>query len=343
MNKMRNCTDYSSWILTNTSKCAHDGINHSNLGEYYDEPYRTLSIVIDSTIMFPIALGNLILVLSIIQFRHLHTTHYYLILNLAISDTFVGVILLPYDIYTLAVPQSSQQKITCLLRFAFHMVSWSSSVSGLFLISAERYIAIKHPFRYPTLVTSRRTFVTVVFIWILNIIISITPLMGANTWAPGMVCVPSKIWTMTYGILTAFSLLPLILITFFMYATVIKTSWGHMEAVNKQMNVVFAMTTLDTRELKKNYDLPNIHKAKIMALIFGIFLLCWLPFCAVLIAQRILYGHEQLAKAKAYLLTLLKINSLLNFLVYCTRSMTLRNAMLQLIFCKVSGETHSRK
>lgn len=332
--KMENCTADLYGIFTNTSKCDQFLVKLSDLGEYYSEPYRTLSIVVDSIIMFPIAFGNILLILSIIRFRHLHNIHYYLVLNLAISDTFVGMILLPNDIYTLVLPQSSQQKTTCLLRFAFHMVSWSSSVSGLFLISAERYIAIKHPFRYPTLVTPGRTFVTVVIIWMLNIIISFTPLLGANTWTPGAVCVPSNIWNMAYGCVTAFSLFPLILVTFFMYASVIKTTWCHMKVVNTQINVVSVMTTSENGEIKRNDELPNIHKAKIMALIFGIFLLCWLPFCAVLMAQRVLYRNKKLAKAKVYLLSLLKINSLLNFLVYFTRSVVLRNAIQRLIFCK---------
>lgn len=121
------------------------------------------------------------------------------ILSLAFSDLLTGIAFVyptswgftilvagyDFDIYKVMKYVTQRENYyTCLLLdgpgllFACMM----SSVLSLGIIAGERYIAVFHSFRYPFWITTKRTVLAIIILWIISIIVAILPLSGWNNW-----------------------------------------------------------------------------------------------------------------------------------------------------------------
>ncbi len=73
-----------------------------------------------------------------------------LIINLAVSDFFNGLVALPfYIIPQYVIPEALDLPVVCVLTFATMHYSASVSMLTTFCIAIERYVAILHPFWEP--------------------------------------------------------------------------------------------------------------------------------------------------------------------------------------------------
>ncbi|KAM9710566.1 trace amine-associated receptor 13c-like [Menidia menidia] len=127
----------------------------------------TLSFVSVLTVIL-----NLLVIISISHYRQLHTPTNILLLSLAVSDCFVGLLLLPGEIL---------RNITCwylgdIACFIFVYTSFivtSASVGDMVLISIDRYVAICQPLHYQTRVTEKRVKVCVCLCWLCSVLYNI--------------------------------------------------------------------------------------------------------------------------------------------------------------------------
>ncbi|GAB1610926.1 adenosine receptor A2a-like [Argonauta hians] len=303
-----------------------------NNGAYYDEPYRTFSIVVDSLLILPAVFGNLVLIYYVSRTKELRNIGNYLVINLALDDIFMGVFIIPYDIYVLYNISLGQNKLLCLLRFFLHNMNGSNSSFNLFIISLERYIALLHPFNYGRYVTCTRILIVVICSRIISLVVAGVPLMGVNNWKIGMECDPSRIWVDEYSLFCSLWGIVIIMLTSFCYGRVIKVAFKHIDAVIKQRE------SLDTQG-NTNHK-ADIRKTKMMALIFGLFLLYWSPFSILLFFQRIYKDNYTLAVAKCYALTFIKSNCFINFVVYLFRSKNFRKNLRCSFLNNVSPQRH---
>ncbi|XP_029657217.1 adenosine receptor A2a-like [Octopus sinensis] len=302
-----------------------------NNGPYYDEPYRTFSIIVDSLLILPAIAGNLIIVYFVSKSKELRNVGNYLVISLAFDDVFMGACILPYDIYVLYNTSLGQNKVLCLLRFVLHNMTGSNSIFNLFFISLERYIAIIHPFNYNKFVTYPRLIAGIIAARVYSLVMASIPLMGDHKWTPGVQCDPSRIWVTWYSYFCSLWVVCLISLTIFCYSRVIKVAFRHIDAVIKQRESVDTEGESDHK--------ADIRKTKMMALIFGLFLLYWSPFSLVLFFQRLYKDSVVLAQAKCYSLTFIKSNCCINFIVYMSRSKAFRKNLRCFCLTKVSPDS----
>ncbi|XP_017296856.1 trace amine-associated receptor 13c-like [Kryptolebias marmoratus] len=112
---------------------------------------------------------NFLVIISISHFRQLHTPTNLFLLSLAVSDFLVGLLLMPVRIL---------QKGGCWFFGSFmcgfyNYVSFiitSASVGNMVLISADRYVAICDPLRYPNKVTQRKVVICVFLCWACSVL-----------------------------------------------------------------------------------------------------------------------------------------------------------------------------
>ncbi|XP_068186168.1 trace amine-associated receptor 13c-like [Antennarius striatus] len=107
---------------------------------------------------------NLLVIISISHFKQLHTPTNLLLLSLACSDFFVGVlfcfhILISDGCWVLGA-------IMCTLYTILEFTTTSASVGTMVLISVDRYMAICDPLRYSTKINERRVTICICLCWV---------------------------------------------------------------------------------------------------------------------------------------------------------------------------------
>ncbi|KAF2985794.1 hypothetical protein EK904_010956 [Melospiza melodia maxima] len=180
---------------------------------------------------------------------------------------------------------------------------------SLCIISVDRYIGVKYSLKYPTIMTERKAGVILVVVWLSSMVISIGPLLGWKEPPPPDDSICSITEEPGYALFSSlFSFyLPLmvILVMYFRIYVVARRTTRSLEAGvkkerNKSMEVVLRIhcrsvleeplsstrskghnfrSSLSVRLLKFSREKKA---AKTLAIVVGVFILCWFPFFFIL-------------------------------------------------------------
>ncbi|XP_068602790.1 trace amine-associated receptor 13c-like [Brachionichthys hirsutus] len=124
-------------------------------------------IVMPFTSLLTVTL-NLLVIVSIAHFKQLHTPTNLLLLSLACSDFFVGVLLCFHILIS-----DGCWALGNLMCGLFNIVDFtctSASVGTMVLISVDRYVAICDPLRYSTKITVSRVTTCIWLCWVCSIL-----------------------------------------------------------------------------------------------------------------------------------------------------------------------------
>lgn len=122
--------------------------------------------------------GNVLVITVISQTRSLHTATSVFIVTLSISDLCTSLtVMLPSGIALASQSYQSYQEQFCDFLGFCYIQFRIASIFALSSISVERCTAIQVPLKYATLVTRRRTTVTVVLIWTIPCIMATLPFL----------------------------------------------------------------------------------------------------------------------------------------------------------------------
>ena len=114
---------------------------------------------------------NVVTIHAIRKTSSLPTTLKTLLLNLAVTDVGVGLIVQPS--YTSLLVKWLQNSDDCNFRGVFVMISSTfclASFLGVLAVSVDRFLAIHLHLRYQELVTPRRVVAVVISMWLLSVI-----------------------------------------------------------------------------------------------------------------------------------------------------------------------------
>uniref|UniRef100_A0A671KMZ1 G-protein coupled receptors family 1 profile domain-containing protein n=1 Tax=Sinocyclocheilus anshuiensis TaxID=1608454 RepID=A0A671KMZ1_9TELE len=163
-----------------------------------------------------------------------------------------------------------------------------SSILHLSLISVDRYMAICDPLRYRMRVTNNTVTVFITFIWLFSFVYSFSVVFSGIT-AVGLemlilqtYCVGScvvffnKDWGIVCPILTFF--LPGTIMSS-LYLKIFYVARKHAKVMSERMTGGMKSQSSAHRERKA---------AKTLAIVMGVFLLCWLPYFTAAKAFKIL-------------------------------------------------------
>ena len=106
--------------------------------------------------------------------RQLHTPTNLLLLSLAVSDFFVG--LLMFFQIMLIDGCWLLGDLMCTLYYVLDLFITSASVGTMVFISVDRYVAICHPLHYSTKITVRGVALGTCLCWVCSALYSITAL-----------------------------------------------------------------------------------------------------------------------------------------------------------------------
>ncbi|XP_045910524.1 trace amine-associated receptor 13c-like [Micropterus dolomieu] len=223
---------------------------------------------------------NLLVIISISHFKQLHTPTNLLLLSLAVSDFFVG--LLMFFQIMLIDGCWYLGDLLCVLYLCLGYIITSTSVGNMVLICADRYVAICHPLHYSTKVTQKRVQVCVSLCWIFSVIFQILVLKD-NFEQPGSaisctgecVAVSNNITELAH--LVFFFIGPVtVIIVLYMRVFVVAVSQAramrsHIVAVTLQGSV------------KVNVKKSEIKAARTLGVVVVVFLICLCPYYIVVL------------------------------------------------------------
>lgn len=136
-----------------------------------------LGVVLGAFIVFAIV-GNILVILSVVCNRHLRIPTNYFIINLAIADLLLGTTVLPVSATLEILNYWVFGRIFCDIWAAVDVLCCTASIMSLCVISIDRYIGVRYPLQYPTIVTEKRALLAMLGVWVLAVVISIGPLLG---------------------------------------------------------------------------------------------------------------------------------------------------------------------
>ena len=265
-------------------------------------------------------LGNTLILVALHKETSLHPPSKLLYCNLAITDLCVGIIVEPLFVtYWTSVVKERWD----ICYYAFWAVSYSGftlcavSLLTVTAISVDRLLALLLGLRYRQVVTLRRTFITVIALWILSIV------SACNIFGNSLI----TSWFQYIG--TAMCLVTII----FAYTKVFVTLRHNQIHINPVQSHVFPGQPSQAIPL----NIARFRKAVNSALWVQVTLIvCYLPFGIVvaLTPQRGMPLSSYLAWNFAAIIVYL--NSSLNPFLYCWKIREVRQAVketLRQLFC----------
>lgn len=261
-----------------------------------------LGVALSAFILVAIV-GNVLVILSVVCNKHLQTVTNFFIVNLAMADLLLSTIVLPFSASLEVFGCWVFGRLFCNIWAAVDVLCCTASILSLCIISVDRYIGVKHCLKYPCIMTERKAVVILVLVWVVSTVISVGPLLGWKEPPPldDSICkITEEPGYALFSSLFSFYLpLMVILIMYFRVYVVARRTTSSLEAGmkrerNQSVEVVLRIhcrsgmedvrpdskrqpfrSSLSVRLMKFSREKKA---AKTLAIVVGMFILCWLPF-----------------------------------------------------------------
>ncbi|XP_065121150.1 trace amine-associated receptor 13c-like [Paramisgurnus dabryanus] len=276
---------------------------------------------------------NLLVIISISHFKKLHTPTNMLILSLAVSDLFVGLIAIPVEAIKLIETCWYFGEIFCGLFIIFLGLFLSVSLSNLVLIALDRFTAVIYPLLYTQKITMTKSLVAIFLSWFFASAYN-TSLMVGNVFFSTDV---SHRFGMCYGECTfvgsfGWRVLDLFVTLLIPCFTIITLYLKIFFVAQRQVKIINSLVKRGKHLTEGSGRRKSEHKAALtLGIIVAFHLLCYLPFYIFLFT-----GNTVIPVATANFLTwTMYVNSGVNPLVYAFFYPWFRKALKHIITLKI--------
>ncbi|KAK2881899.1 hypothetical protein Q8A73_022409 [Channa argus] len=283
------------------------------------------------------------------------------VLNLALADALVGVAITglatedfkisnhdftqnQHNHITASPPANAtlpvQGKTRCLIKMAFVTSPCTASIMSMFLISLDRYAAIKMPLRYSLLSGKGTAFWSLLALWMSSLSVGFLPVMVRQLQTEGydgfcaFFSVIHKV-----GIIVLFSacFFPILSVFVYIYLDILKIACSHQ----KQICQVRQAGSRKADHLHQHYQHQQLRSGywshvkalRTVAVLVGCFLVLWCPFFVVCIVHVLCESCKLKDVLENYLWLLGLFNSLINPLVYAFWQREVRLQLAAMFSC----------
>ena len=268
-------------------------------------------IVLDIIPAFVTVISNGLLIVTLIKVRTLHTPSNVLIGALCVTDLLNGLLAQPLFLTTLVQLQLGHDASLLyeLLVIAVHTLG-GMSLLVLVLVTADRYLAICHPFKYLQFITCKRYMYLlptglppgIAYIFMSDLLRKIFDI-GSCAFAAGVMII--------------------------CYGSIYKIT-------RKQTRVTINMGTIGDEEQRREHETKeNKSKAYTVLIITVCFIICYSPFITyysvIPLSAPICNVSTEMFIFFSWAHMLLLLNSFVNPILYCIRLSAIRIAMKTLI------------
>jgi len=271
-----------------------------------------VNLLLNNFLSYTAIMLNVVAIHAIRKTSSLANTLKTLLLNLAITDVGVGLIVQP--LYTLLLIKWFQQNSEdCNFRYAFVMISSTftlASFLGVVVVSVDRFLAIHLHLRYQELVTHKRVVAVVISIWFFSVMFSVVFLWLLPDMYSRLLTFPG-----TFGLV----------LTTLIYSRIYLTARRHK-------NQIQVLQVRDGGERNDMASFASLVKFAVGAFyVYLVFLICYLPMLISLVATEMNGPSIPLKGWFVFSVTLFFLGSSLNPVIYCWKMRPIRHAMIDIL------------
>ncbi|XP_065111833.1 trace amine-associated receptor 3-like [Paramisgurnus dabryanus] len=300
--------------------------------------YAFISLIILMTVF-----GNLLIIISISHFKQLQSPTHLIVQSLAVCDCLLGLLVMPYSMMRSVEGCWFLGDVICKIHSSLDMTLCISSLIHLSLISIDRYWAICDPLKYKMRVTNNTVTVFITFTWIFSFVYSFSVVflgvfaVGLEAFILQVSCFGgcavffNKEWALTCVILV-----------FIIPGTIMSSLYIIIfSVVKKHAKVLSEKVSVTTTGVNSQSSAHRERKAaKTLALVMGVYFICWLPFSFAVTVDPFLNFVTPVDVFEA-LVWFAYFNSTCNPLIYGFFYPRFQKAFKTLIFTYICGFNHS--
>ena len=272
-------------------------------GEEWLPPFRLFLEIVEAAIIIVALVCNIVVVYAFIGYKKLRTrvTNYFVI-SLAVSDILTTGLVTAFKLDSDVSDKWKHGEFMCNLYTTMYLLAVPSSVINLCAVTVDRYLVLRMPLRYNSLMPPRRAVLIIACLWIYAIIWACLPVMG---WKENLPTIYNGncyfVSTGEYNIIVNIInfLLPMIFMAVFwllIYAIVQQ----HRKRVLKIERSLSLNTNDSSNSSNLNYNVEgtlmnspahgrnerrdkkkmrrNVQRSRYIGFIVVLFYFCWLPY-----------------------------------------------------------------
>ncbi|GFY46067.1 5-hydroxytryptamine receptor [Trichonephila inaurata madagascariensis] len=325
-----------------------------------------LTILLSFIILATIA-GNVFVLIAILRERNLQTLSNYLVFSLAIADLMVACLVMPIGAQYEVMEEWILGSVMCEIWTSGDVLCCTASILHLVAIAVDRYCAVTN-INYVQYRSTRRVGLMIATVWCVSFIVSFAPILGwkdqeflLRVQKDKKCLVSQDIGYQIFATCATFYVpLIIILILYWRIYQVVRKRIRHrpghairpaallplvcaenvpsMTALNGSSKMISG--TKLRQKSRDNLESKRERKAaKTLAIITGVFVMCWLPFFIMALLMAICPDLIPDARLFSLFLWLGYANSTLNPLIYTVFSPDFKKAFSKL-FC---GKTYPQR
>lgn len=327
--------------IQNITKLNSSGIQNDN-----EDIRVSLERVLEAILLFSLAVfavvGNGLLIYVIFSNHNLRTLRNAFVASLAAADLMLACTDIVYQAMEKVVTDfKPPHPSICYIILLSGVLFGSASVFSLTAMTLVRYVSIRYPLHFNRYLTVHRSTTIVLVVWLTALCLAFPPLI----WRPeGVVCSTTKpsdehftneaIYMSAEWLFWFF--IPAILITFSYYRIYMIARAQARQIAALEVTVVDETNSIPLRG--RASSLREKKAGRMVAILIGFWVLCWLPFFTVLTISK--FKSRVPAILMRLFLCLMFANSAINPIVLTWYNRELKEAIKKLL-CRESRHRQS--
>uniref|UniRef100_A0A3Q1ANV1 G-protein coupled receptors family 1 profile domain-containing protein n=1 Tax=Amphiprion ocellaris TaxID=80972 RepID=A0A3Q1ANV1_AMPOC len=265
--------------------------------------------------------GNLLVIISIMYFKQLHTPTNSLVLSLAVADLLVGTVVFPFSMAFSLSSCLYHEGLLCKVRSSFDISLSTCSILNLCCISVDRYYAVCQPLTYRAKINPCVVVNMILVIWGFSALIGIgVTISGLGNEKCEEKYFIEVLMANTIGPILSFYLPVLIMLC--IYLKIFLVAQKQARSLQNTTKSGAAVSKMERKATKT------------LAIVLGVFLLCWTPFF-LYITFLPSVNNSVIVPVMEMLSWLALINSMLNPFIYAFFYSWFRSAFRMIISGKI--------
>ena len=294
----------------------NDSVSDPNQPKHVHPQLPTIILVVLILIAVSSFLTNGFMCVVYLLSREIRTAKHYFMVNLFISNGLIAVFGIPFYLTEYMKHDSESNTTLCQIGSMVDVLCCTSSIISLSSISTERFVAVKYPLRYATIVSRKRCLAVLCFLWAYSVAISLASKIPVGKFDMTN-CI---FFTDRYIIFTTFAsfLMPL-------FAMLLTYGWIY-RVVKYQARRINSYTPEVSNRINREFK-----AAKTITLIIGAFVVSWLPFfCYIWVFS--LYKVQTPFTDLHYIIQIVRyLNGLVNPFIYVGINREFRRSTFKLL------------